>query len=337
MYRVGIVGSNLYGRIYARAFAANPEVELVGLVPAEGDHELELARQLGINQFGLVDQLIAKTRPNAICICSGTVDHLKHTLAAAHAGAHIICDRPIAMTIGEAYQMITAASDAGVVLMVGHVLRFWPEYVRAKEILTKEGLGRIRSVTTSRVSGTLSEPWQRRLLDPALGFGGLEALIHDFDYLDWLLGEPASLYAHGIKADNGGWGQMQCLVDYQGGGQAQAESSYLVPLAFPLAMYLRVLAEEGTLVFEFQGALSSRGESTRRLVLTREGQPPELVQVPEQDAYVSLTSHFIQCIEMGIKPELGTAEQAVRALSMLLTAVQSASLGEKVAPASAGI
>jgi UDP-N-acetylglucosamine 3-dehydrogenase len=332
VHRVGIVGANLYGRIYAQSFAKQPEVKLVGLAPARGDGETELAAQLGIKQYDSVPQMLDEAHLDVLCVCSATAEHADHTLLAAAAGVHVLCERPIAMSLEEAQRMIAAVSEAQVTFMVGHVLRFWPEYVAVNDLLASGELGQVRSATTSRVSGTLSPPWQQRLLDPGLGFGSLEALIHDMDYLGWVLGTPLSIHAQGIKAPSESWGQMQCLIEFANGGHAQSEASYLVPLSFPLSMYLRVLAEKGTVVFEFRGALSSRGASTRNLMVTRVGGTPEVLDVSASDAYESQISYFLRCIETGQQPELGTAKQATQALAMILAAARSAAQGETVSP-----
>jgi predicted dehydrogenase len=117
---------------------------------------------------------------------------------------------------------------------------------------------------------------------------------------------------------------MQSLLAFANGAQVQAESSYLVPLNFPLSMYLRVLAEKGTLVFEFRGALSDRGTSTRSLMLTRVGGAPEMLTAPPGDAYGNQIAYFLRCIETGQQPKLGTVEQATQALAMLLGIANSA-------------
>lgn len=332
MYRVGVVGANLYGRIYAEAFRKQPDVAVVGMAPAHGDYEEDMAAQLGIQPYENVTQLLDDNKLEVLCICSGTAEHAAHTLLAAEAGVHVLCERPIAMSLDEAQKMTTAVSQANVTFMVGHVLRFWPEYVVARELLADGELGQILSMTTSRVSGTLSDPWQKRLLDPELGLGALEALIHDMDYLNWLLGTPQAIYAQGLKAASGAWGQLQSLMTFSGGAQAQAESSYLVPLTFPLSMYLRVLAEKGTLVFDFRGALSDRGTSTRRLVLTRVGRSPEVLEVPDQDAYVEEVAYFLKCVEMEKQPDLGSGSQATEALAMILAGSQAGAQEKRIAP-----
>lgn len=330
MYRVGIVGANLYGRIYGQTFAKQAETQLVGLVSARGDRETELAAQLGVKHYENLSQMLDEANLDILCVCSTTAEHLDHTLLATAAGVNVLCDRPIAMTVEEALQMTAAVAKAKVIFMVGHVLRFWPEYVVAQELLSSGELGQIQSITTSRVSGTLSTPWQTRLLDPDLGLGALEALIHDLDYLGWVQGRPASIYAHGIKASSGAWGQMQCLLKFANGSQAQVESSYLVPLAFPLSMYLRVLADKGTLVFEFRGALSDRGTSTRTLMVTRANGTPEVLEVPSGDAYGNQIAYFLRCVETGQQPELGSAEQATDALQILASIMRSANQNDVV-------
>jgi UDP-N-acetylglucosamine 3-dehydrogenase len=332
VHRIGIVGSNLYGRIHAQAFAKHPRATVVGLALARGDHETDLASQLGIRRYDSVSNLLDETGPDVLCICSGTAQHAEHALLAVGEGLHVLCERPIAMQLEQAMRIRSAVSEACVTFMVGHVLRFWPEYVEARKILSSGELGRILSVTPSRVSGTLSSAWRQRLLNADLGLGVLEALVHDMDYLGWLLGMPGSVYAHGLRASSGAWGQVQCLIEFPTGQQAQSEASYLVPLTFPLYMYLRVLAEKGALVYQFQGALSDRGTSTREIVISRLGDSPEELEVPVYDAYEQEVDYFLSCVEDGKQPELGTVEQAIQALSMILTVADSATEESRTSP-----
>ena len=317
MHKVGIVGSNLYGQIYARTFGKQAGVQLVGLTSAQGDDALDLASQVGIPHYESLPQLIEVARPNILCICSATAEHAEHVELAAQAGAHIICDRPIAKNLDEARRIIRSVTNAQVKMMVGQVLRFWPEYVAVQNILESGEIGQVVSVTTSRVSGTLSPSWQNRLLDPDLGFGVLEALIHDIDFIGWLIGKPSKIDAIGLKHASGAVGQIQCLLRFPEGQQASCEASYLVPLTFPLSMYLRLLAEEGTLVYEFRGALSAAGTSSRSLILTRTGQQPQVVDVNIGDAFEALVTYFLECVETDKQPQLGSLEQAVQALETI--------------------
>lgn len=323
-HRVGIVGANLYGQIYAGAFRRHDNTEIVGLAYAPGDYQMELPAQLGLRSYRNLPELIDDAAPDIVCICSATANHAEQAIAAAASGAHVLCDRPMATTLDDARRMIDVAAQAGVKLMIGHVLRFWPEYVAVARMLRDGELGDILSVTTSRVSGTLTAEWRERLVDADLGLGAVEALIHDLDFLNWLLGAPEGVMGQGLKAETGAWGEMHALLRYGNGAQAQCESSYLVPLTFPLAMYLRVLATKGTVTFEFQGALSERGSGVRRLVLTRAGGSPEIIDVPDEDAYGNEVGHFLACIEQDRAIGLGTAAQGLEALALALDVMEAA-------------
>lgn len=317
MHKVGIVGANLYGQIYARAFAKQTDVQLVGVVTARGDQATDSASEMGIPHFNTLTHLLEDARPNILCICSATAEHAEHVELATQAGAHIICDRPIAKNLDEARQIIHSVSKAQVTMMVGQVLRFWPEYVAAQKIIESGDIGQVMSFTTSRVSGTISSTWQNRLLNPALGLGVLEALIHDIDFIGWLIGKPSSTSAIGIEHPSGAIGQIQCLLNFPRGEQASCEASYMVPLSFPLSMYLRILAEKGTIVYEFRGALSSQGASSRNLVLTRVGSQPQVIDITIRDPFEDEVAYFIECIETGQQPQLGSLEQAIQALETI--------------------
>ena len=325
MYRVGVVGINLYGKIYGRAFARRTDVKLVGFAHAAGDFEQDIPPETNAPIYENLEQMLDAQQLDVLCVCSATAQHAEHALMALSSSIHVLCERPIAMTIDEAQQMAEASHLNDATLMVGHVLRFWPEYVEARNLIHSGELGAVRSITTSRVSGTLNPDWSQRLLNPTLGLGSLEALVHDVDWLDWLLdGSLPSVLAHGCQSDAGSWGQVQCLFGYPGGKIAQLETSYLVPLSFPLAMYLRVETEKGTVTFDFRGALSSRGQSTRQLTITRVGKSPEVVTVEPVDAYEAEIDYFLECVASRTQPALGSAEQATRALQVILEVAERA-------------
>ncbi len=316
--RVAIVGNNLYGQIFTRAAAATPGVEVVALCPEQGEALEPLAGQYGLKPYGSLRELLDAERPDAVLIASVTAHHEADALAAFEAGAHVLVDRPIAPTVDAADRMIDAARAARRLLLVGHVLRFWPEYVAARGILERGELGPPRVVTASRVSGLLNPAWAGRLLHPTDGLGALEAHTHDIDLLTGWFGVPTITAAQGTATAQGAPWQVHSLLRFTNGCVAGVEGDYSVPFNYPLSMYLRVVGEQGALQFVFQGALSARATARRSLTLIRNGVEPALVDVPQSDAYAALMGHFVDCIRSGAPPQHATAEQAREALAALL-------------------
>ena len=316
--RIAIVGNNLYGQIFTRAAAATSGVHVVALCP-ERDESLEpLASSYGLRTYPTLYAMLETERPEAVLIASATARHEADVLAAFAAGAHVLVDRPIALTLAAADRMIAAAHAAQRLLLVGHVLRFWPEYVVAGQIVERCDIGQARVVTASRVSGLLNPPWAERLLHPTDGLGALEAHTHDIDILTGWFGVPQVEAAQGITTPKGAPRQVHSLLRFPNGCVAGVEGDYSVPYNYPLSMYLRVVGDEGALVFTFQGALSTRAAARRSLILFRHGEAPRPVEITQSDAYAGLVGHFVTCIQSGEPAKHATAEQAREALATLL-------------------
>jgi predicted dehydrogenase len=266
---------------------------------------------------------------DAVMLASVTSHHEADAIASLQAGAHVLVDRPMAMSLAACDRMIAAAQSAGRVLMVGYVLQFWPEYVAVRERIQRDDLGKLLAITASRVSGVLNPSWQARLLNPDYGLGGLEAHAHDIDLLIGLLGEPQGITAQGSFTENGCCAQVHSLLRFSNGCRAGVEADYQVPLNFPLSMYLRVDGEKGAAVFTFRGALAARETARRRLTLFLKGRDPADVSVTISDAYVNMVNHWFDSIEQGKQPRWGHPVQGRQSVKTLLAILESASTAQR--------
>ncbi len=327
--RIGVVGNNLYGQVFARSAVATGRAQVVALCP-EFDEPLEpLATENQLRTYPDLAAMLERESLDAVLLACVTARHETDTLAALAAGVHVLMDRPVAPTLEACDRMAARAESERRVVMVGHVLQFWPEYVAAREMIRRGELGRITGVTASRVSGLLNPGWRGRLLNPSYGFGGLEAHVHDIDLLNALLGEPATVWAQARRTEQGGWLRVQSALGYSNGCRAGVEADYSVPLNFPLMMYLRVVGELGTLVYTFRGALAARETARRRLMLFQSDAAPVPVQVTVTDAYVGMMNHFLDAVQHGNMLEWGTLRQARAALQVLLAIEQAATKAER--------
>jgi predicted dehydrogenase len=322
--RVAIVGNNLYGRVYSKAVEANPGASLVAICSELGETLEPFASEHQLRAYPDLATLLKNEEPDAVLLASVTKQHAEQAIQAFKAGAHVMTDRPIAMNLTECDLMIAEAEALGRILMVGHVLQFWPEYMLAREIIQKGELGQILLVTASRVSGTLNLAWQQRLLNSNYGLGGLEAHVHDVEFLCSLFGLPESVVAHGVQIVGGAWAQAHSLLQFPGGVLAGMEADYRVPLNFPLSMYLRVDGEKGALVFTFRGALAARQSAQRSTVIFKNGMDAQELEMTPSDAYTAMLGHFFNCIRENIQPTWGSPYQARQALEVLLAIEQSA-------------
>ncbi|HEY7035883.1 MAG TPA: Gfo/Idh/MocA family oxidoreductase, partial [Thermomicrobiales bacterium] len=136
---------------------------------------------------------------DAVIVTVPTPFHRSVTEIAAAHGKHVFCEKPIARTLDDAEAMLAACEQAGVRFMVGHVCRFFPEFVKIREVLREGTLGQIGLVRASRVS---SHPPADRGWFADLGASGgliVDLMIHDFDTLRWYFGDVERVFAHGLS------------------------------------------------------------------------------------------------------------------------------------------
>src|SRR4051794_22530392 len=126
--RVALVGAGFMGRMHANVYKTLPNAELVAVVDSRPDMAAAIVGKTGISAFGDLSEAIASTRPDVVDICLPTHLHKPFVIEAAKAGKHVVCEKPMALSLNEADEMVEACERAGVYFMVAHCIRFWPEY-----------------------------------------------------------------------------------------------------------------------------------------------------------------------------------------------------------------
>jgi predicted dehydrogenase len=330
--RIGIVGNHLYGQIFTRSIETTGRAQAVAMCPEFSENLEPFATEHHLKPYPDLNSMLRAEKLDAVMVASVTANHESDAIACLSAGAHVLVDRPMAMTVQGCDNMIAAAWAAGRTCMVGYVLQFWPEYVAIREMIQRGDLGKPLFVTASRVSGVLNPSWQARLLNPNYGLGGLEAHAHDIDLLISLFGEPQEITAHGTFTKNGSCAQVHSLLRFKDGCRAGVEADYRVPLNFPLSMYFRVVGEAAAAVFTFRGALAARDTARRRVTLFKDGSDPVDMPVPITDAYANMVNYFIDCIAKGEEPQAGSPRQARQSVQTLLAIRHSAQAEQMTHP-----
>lgn len=331
---VCVVGAGRAGMVHARNFRWRvPSARLEAVVDSDPERTRQAAfeLELGNRNYRSLEEAITSAEIDAVVITTPTFTHAELALTAARAGKHILCEKPMALTLVECDRMIADANQAGVIFQIAFMRRFDPAFLAAKQQIDQGFIGRpliIRSLT--RGPG-LPPPWacDIRTSNGMLG----EVNSHDFDTIRWLGGGNfTSVFAQGgvfkaahlkeeypefydtavvsARLDNGAFGMLDgiCPVDY--GYDARAE----------------VVGTEGVLII---------GE-LRQSSLTRVTRPEGIVQshfLSWQDrfaqAYVNEASHFVACI-LGAETPAVTGLDGRYAVEAVLAANQSLRSGQPV-------
>jgi predicted dehydrogenase len=340
MVRVGLAGLGFMGGTHAQCYAALPDAELVAVADAEADRREKFAQTYGAKPCASVEQMLSEPI-DMVDICLPTYLHRESVEAAAAAKKHILCEKPMALTLAECDAMIEAAKKAGVQFMVGHVIRFWPEYMVIKEILDSGRFGKVRWASASRLSPPPAWSWDHWIFDPNRSGGAvLDLHIHDLDFLAWILGKPKAVFAAGVKGKRGGLDSVwTTTIGHPTGAVGFAEGSLEMAADVPFMMGLKVNLEGGTIEF-------NSGQSPSLLVAPAGGgvEHPEVPQPEAPSAasagtagniqalggYFTEVQYFVNCLEQGKTPDRVTPQDARLAVELCLAAAKSAETGQPV-------
>jgi UDP-N-acetylglucosamine 3-dehydrogenase len=185
MLKVGVVGLGEMGQHHVRLYS-QLECELVGVADVNPARAREIGERFGTKYYEDYHELLA--RVEAISIAVPTTCHHAVTMDFLKEGVHCLVEKPIAISLREADEMIYTANRNQIILAVGHSERFNPAVVKLKQILDKGVLGKLLIVTTRRVG-----PFVHRIRDVGIV---IDSATHDIGVIRYLIGkEPISVFS----------------------------------------------------------------------------------------------------------------------------------------------
>ncbi|HID55643.1 TPA: gfo/Idh/MocA family oxidoreductase [Candidatus Poribacteria bacterium] len=325
MIKVGILGAGTMGSMHASCYSQIPDVKVVAIADKRRDIAQKVAEPLGAEVFEEAEELIEKAEVDIIDVCMPTPLHKEFVLKAARSGRHVFCEKPLALSVQDGEEMVEACKKAGVKFMVGHVLRYFHEYVAIKRQIDAGAIGRPAVIRSSRCT---SQPigWQDWYKRREMSGGVcLDLIIHDFDFLRWCFGEVERVFAKGAMYDR------EIPVDYalvtlrfKNGVIAHVEGSWAHSGFFTT---FEAAGSEGLICFD------SRTSSPFRIFVKTQAEGKAAVEVPESPVNVSPyfmeIDHFVGCVREDKEPEI-TGQDALEAIRMGIAALESIKTGKPV-------
>jgi predicted dehydrogenase len=238
--RVGIAGTGTMGEVHAAAWR-DTDAELIGCTSAHSDQAEALANRYKMRVFTDYAELLNEVE--IMDICTPTPLHKPMVLEAAKAARHVVCEKPVALTPEDAQTMILACQEAGVRFFVGMVVRFFPQYRLAKELVANGQIGNLAVLRLKRVTYVPQKSPDNWYFDPALSGGMVvDLMIHDFDYSRWLAGEVERVYAQRSRSAGGPAQYVQAILRFRSGAIALVEGGW----AYPPGVFRTALDLSGT-------------------------------------------------------------------------------------------
>ena len=320
------------GQVHARCYAANPLAEVVGLVDLDPEKAVGAWENLGgapVPAESDLAALLAKVEADVLDICLPTDAHPVAAEDAFAAGLHVFCEKPIALDLESARRITRAAETAERELMVGHCLRFWPEYLELQKVIRSGEAGPLRALNLFRRAPRPGYTVGGWINDPERCFGAaLDFHIHATDVVHFLLGPPKAVFSQGLRLPTG-WDHIQTQYLYDVGPMVQAEGGWTYPDNRPFQMGYCALFENGSLDFDNTAPVPLRKYVSGE-VLECESHEKAEGQLAGLDGYRNQLDYFVARLTAGKAIKINTGTDATASLRTVHAEIESAETGKPI-------
>jgi predicted dehydrogenase len=316
------------------------EVTLVAVADTNAEAGREAARPWDAAAYTDYRAVLERKDIDAVVVATPEFMHAEQVIAAAEAGKHILCEKPMCRSLAEADAMLDACRRSGVLLLIGHSRRFTRRYIEVKEALDTGAIGEVRLVRENErrnavhiaQMGQTGIRWTPRHWtgNPDLGMGiALSHGIHEVDLLRWFIAaQPVSAYAEHAVSIEGNVGVpdfMSFVIRFANGAIGCGEISYHPPASYPAFHQLELFGTGGTIrardhdligVTEYDAVGAHFPGAHELLLHTR-------------STYVRQLAEFVAAIRENREINMPPGE-ARAALAVALALIQSARTGHEI-------
>jgi len=315
-------------------YAENDSAEIVAFCDLKIERAEELAEKYGGVAYTDYKKMLADLEIDAVSVCLPNALHAPVSIQVAEAGCHVLCEKPMATHTQEALDMIQAAKDHNVLLMIGHNQRMMPPHVKAKEVLLTGEMGRVISFRTAFGHGGPegwsidgAESWFFRKEDAYVGAMG-DLGVHKADLIRWMLDDEVvevSAFVENLdKEESTVDDNAVCLLRMSKGAIGTLTASWT---------YYKG-EDNSTVLYCENGVIKIGTDPVDQVIVEkRDGQVERynVGAIATNDAQVGsgVISAFVGAIVNGTTPSI-TGEDGLKSLQVILACMEAAATKKNV-------
>jgi predicted dehydrogenase len=232
--KIGLLGAGWFGReAHMRNLLGMEGVEVTA-VSSRSQESLDAARELAgdsLQCFTDWRDVAGLEEVDAVIVALTNDQHHAAAMKALEAGKHVMCEKPLGLTVAECDEIIAASESAGKVLQIGHEMRFQRLYGHMKEMIDGGDIGDLQLMWCREFRGPMRPGW--RSSEALTGGTILEKNVHHVDLFNWMMdSQPVRVSAHGgtnVLTDREILDNAQVLIEYEGGRRATLELCLFAP------------------------------------------------------------------------------------------------------------
>lgn len=318
---VAVVGLGFMGVVHLRAYQLNPAARIVAVCDAvrlpvngilagvAGNVKKMDDINLGpaVKVYTKLEEMLKDPEVQLVDLCTPTPLHPEQAIASLRAGKHVFCEKPLARTSAAAREIVEVEKASPGFLMPAMCMRFWPGWSWLKQVVDERPYGKVVAARFRRMSEMPT--WSKQGTYTGAGnIGGalFDLHIHDVDFVQFLFGRPASVFASGVVSGGNSVDHVVAQYHYPGGPIVHAEGSWLMTKGF--TMSYTVICERATLDYDL-----ARGADA--LQVTEAGKEPRVVH-HEGDGYAQEIQYVLDCALQDRTPAVVTAADGLQALEI---------------------
>jgi len=330
MLKVGIVGFGFMGRMHYKCWQALEGAQVTAVCDANPNIVEDTQKAVGnigdaseaidFDSFELYhdfDEMLSKAQLDAISITLPTYLHAETSIKALQSGLNVLCEKPMALTVEDCDRMIEAADKSGKVLQIGHCVRFWPEYAKAKQIVASGQYGAVVAATFQRLGAAPSWAADNWFLDEHRSGGvALDLHIHDTDFVQYLFGMPKAVCSFSATNTAGAMVHIVTSYLYDDTKTVVAEGGWAMAPSFGFEMSFNIMLEKATIVYDLTREPKMR-------ICPMEGEA-FTVDLEPGDGWSLQIAHFAKAVQGQTVEPITTLQQSRESVRIVLAEKDSA-------------
>jgi predicted dehydrogenase len=336
MLRVGIAGLGFMGRMHYKCWKQVQDAEIVAICDANPNIVKDTERAVGnvgdaeepidfgsLDLYADFEKMLKEAKLDALSLTLPTYLHADCSVKALQAGVHVLCEKPMALNVQDCERMIAEAEGSKKVLQIGHCVRFWPEYAKAKEIVDSGKYGKVIAATFQRLGAPPTWSLDNWFSDEKRSGGvALDLHIHDTDFVQYLFGLPRAVHSFGAEDRARNLAHIVTQYLYDKNKVITAEGGWAMMPGFGFEMSFNIVLEKATLVYDLTREPMFRVCPEQGEVFTPE--------VQKQDGWFLEIEHFAKAVSGQKVEPVTTLAESLNSVKIVLAEKESARTGKDI-------
>jgi UDP-N-acetylglucosamine 3-dehydrogenase len=300
---IGILGTG-FGSYHATIYNKMSNVDSLTIFGRNEEKLKKLEKDLQLRITNNIEDIITNKDINLIDICLPSSLHREYAIEAMKNGKDVFCETPVALSLEDAIAIKQAADKYGKKAFVDMFIRFEQPYEYIYTVINENSLGKLKALHIRRKTPPL---WG----DLGLSRITTNLMIHELDFVTWLLGDPKKITALGVEG-KAGESHVSSLLNYND-AIVEIQSSSMMPDYHPFSVAYEAIFENGTIEYTEDG-YKDREEKSLKLFTNHD---VKSIEIENRNCWEESINHVVECCEKNIPTRL-SIDDAISSLKIAL-------------------